>query len=875
MSTHNNLDKICVAIVVSSLVLTTLFMNGEALGITKIVDEDAEQNSDSEYFTTNDQNGSWDTSGATVITLTGDGATISGNGAYTNDGNVVITNAGYYVVTGSLTDGYISVDAYDSSKVYIQLNGVEINCSDDACIRVDQADKVFLTLAEGSQNILTSGSTYSDEALNDGTDGAIFAHDDLTINGSGSLTVSAEYRHGIAANDDLVITGGTINVTAAADGIRGKDSMRIKEASITVDAGDDGLVTSNEEENGYLYIESGTINVTAADDAVHTTGDITMVGGDVTITAGDDGIHSDSSVFISDGTLLINDCYEGIEALIIDVSGGDVTIYPEDDGFNANGNSDSQIGGGGGPGGNMGGGDMGGHGMSGDMSGDSTGDGTSGGIFGPGGGMGGHDMSGNSASGDNAGSFGPGGKGGHGGHGGQMGGHGDQTEDTQSGSQTEETAGQTESADSTQGTDGTQTGEAADQTQGTANAQDDAADQTANANGDMPASPDMGSTGSDMQMPSDGGSTEAGQMPSDMNSSDGSTQTATESTDESADEETYINISGGTITIINENGNDADGLDSNGDIFISGGTIYVSLAGSGSNSAVDYGSESGGVAEISGGTIIACGASSMAEAFDTSSTQASILYNTSTTAEAGTTLAIEDTDGNVLLSWDVPCSFSSALISCPDMEVGGTYTVVIGDNIEEITLEEVSASYGDAQSSMFGGSMNWGGMQSRGGGGQTPPDMSQSGSTSNEFAGQTPPDMAGSGSTSGEFAGQTPPDMSQSGSTSGEAGQMPSDMSQSGSTSGEAGQTPPDMSQSGSTSGEAGQMPSDMGQEGMTGGPMMQDQGQQEQSQEEEDQAEEDTVTAEPVTAESWGILGGCTALLAAAIAVAKFYKKH
>ena len=884
MSTHNNLDKICVAIVVSSLVLTTLFMNGEALGITKIVDEDAEQNSDSEYFTTNDQNGSWDTSGATVITLTGDGATISGNGAYTNDGNVVITNAGYYVVTGSLRDGYISVDAYDSSKVYIQLNGVEIDCSDDACIRVDQADKVFLTLAEGSQNILTSGSTYSDEALNDGTDGAIFAHDDLTINGSGSLTVSAEYRHGIAANDDLVITGGTINVTAAADGIRGKDSMRIKEASITVDAGDDGLVTSNEEENGYLYIESGTINVTAADDAVHTTGDITMVGGDVTITAGDDGIHSDSSVFISDGTLLINDCYEGIEALIIDVSGGDVTIYPEDDGFNANGNSDSQIGGGGGPGGNMGGGDMGGHGMSGqgmsgdmsghgmsdDMSGDSASGDTSG-SFGPGGGMGRPDMSGDSASGDTASSsFGPGGKGGHGGPGGQMGGQGDQTEDAQSGSQTEETAGQTPS-------DG-----------GSTEAGQMPSDGGSTEAGQMPS--DGGSTEAG-QTPSDGGSTEAGQTPSDMNSSDDSSQTDTES----ADEETYINITGGTITIINEKGNDADGLDSNGDIFISGGTVYVSLVGSGSNSAVDYGSESGGVAEISGGTIIACGASSMAEAFDTSSTQASILYNTSTTAEAGTTLAIEDTDGNVLLSWDVPCSFSSALVSFPEMEVGGTYVVAIGDNVEEITLEEVSASYGDAQSSMFGGNMNWGGMQSRGGGGQTPPDMAQSGSTSSEFAGQTPPDMAQSGSTSSEFAGQMPPDMAQSGSTSGEfagqtppdmaqngstsgdmAGQTPPDMSQNGSTSGDmAGQTPPDMAQNGDTSGEAGQMPSDMGQEGMTGGPMMQDQGQQEQSQEEEDQAAEDTVTAEPVTAESWGILGGCAALLAAAIAVAKFYKKH
>ena len=723
MSTHKNLDRICVAIVAGSLVLTTLFINGESFGITKIVDEDAEQNSDSAYFTTKDQDGDWDTSSATVITLTGDGADISGNGAYTNDGNVVITNAGYYVVTGSLTDGYISVDAYDSSKVFIQLAGVEINCSDDACIRVDQADKVFLTLAQGSQNILTSGSTYTDEALEDGTDGAIFAHDDLTINGSGSLTVTAEYRHGIAANDDLVITGGNITVTAPADGVRGNDSLRIKDASITVDAGDDGLVTSNEEENGYLYIESGTLNITAADDAIHTTGEITMAGGDVTITAGDDGIHSDTAFYISDGTLLINDCYEGVEALIIEVSGGDITIYPEDDGFNANGNSSGQMGG-------MGGGQM----------------------------QGPPDMG--SANGGMP--AGPG--------------------------------------------------------MGATDGEMPASPDMGATDGEMPASPDMGATDGEMPAAPDMGSTDGAAAP-DMNSADGSTQSASETTTE---EETYLSISGGTITIINENGNDADGLDSNGDIRISGGTIYVSLKGDGSNSAVDYGSESGGVAEITGGTIIACGASSMAEAFDSTSTQASILYNTSTTAEAGTTLAIEDADGNVLLSWDVPCSFSSALISCPEMEVGGTYTVVIGDNVEEITLEEVSASYGDAQSSMFGGNMNWGGMESRGQGGPG--------------GGQTPPDMSGSGNT-------------------GMA----------------AGQTPPDMAQSGDTGMAAGETPADMGQEGMNG-PMMQE---EEQSQEEEDEAAQDTATsAEPVDAKTWGILGGCAALLAAAIGIGKFYKR-
>ena len=767
MSTRTALDKICVAIVVCSIILTALFMNGESLGLTKRVDEDAEQNSDTEYFTSNDQDGDWDSSEATVIKLNGNEAVISGTGAYANDGNVVITNAGCYIVSGSLTDGYLSVDAYDSSKVFIRLDGVEINCSDDACIRVEKADKVFLTLAEGSQNTLSSGSAYSNQALDDGTDGTIFAHDDLTINGSGSLTVTAAYRHGIAANDDLVITGGTITVNAAADAIHANDSLRIKEASITVDAGDDGLVTSNEEENGYLYIGSGIINVTASDDGIHTTGDITLAGGDITVSAGDDGIHSDASVYIQNGTLLIDKCYEGIEALIIDVSGGDTTIYPADDGFNANGNSDSQIGAGG-----MGGG------MNGGMP-------------------------------------------------------------------TPSDTGSTASADGMQAPP--------DMNSGNMPAPPDM------NSGNMPAPPGTGSTASvgGMQAPPD--------MNSNMNSGESNSQSSSAN-----DEETYISISGGTITIINETGNDADGLDSNGDILISGGTIYVSLQGTGSNSAVDFGSESGGVAEISGGTIIACGASAMAEAFDSSSTQASILYNTSTVAEAGTTLAIENTEGDTLLSWEVPCSFSSALVSCPQMEKGGTYTVVIGDDTEEITLEEISASYGDAQSSMFGGNMNWGGMRPRGG---------RFGSNMNQN--YTSAGTASTGSTDAAAADdmnemQERPEGSQM--TSDMAG-MPDGTTQNDSA--QTGQVPSDMTEmpDGTTqnySAQTGQtqdslMSPNMNHRRMTGSPMQQ---RQDQSQEEEDQAEETKSTSEPVYLKTWYILGGCTLLLAG-IAVGKLYKRH
>ena len=767
MSTHKKLDKICVVIVIASLLLTVLFMNGESLGVTMIVDEDAESYSGTTYFTTNDQDSDWDTEGATVITLTGDGAEISGNGAYVNGQEVVITEAGRYVVSGSLSNGKITVDAHNSSKVWILLDGVDINCSDDACIRVDQAEKVFLTLAENSVNTLTSGSTYSDTALQDGTDGAIFAHDDLTINGSGSLTVTAEYRNGIAANADLVITGGTITITAAADAIHANDSVCIKEAQITVDAGDDGIVTANEEENGYMYIESGTIDITSVGDGIHTTGDITIAGGSITIAAGDDGIHSDQFVYIEDGEILINECYEGIEALIIDVSGGDITVYPEDDGFNANGGSSDMFGFGGGPG-------------QGGMQGSSKED-----L-----GQDGSDPVDMSRDGDSSG-------------------------------QMEQTAEEIQSSETV-----------AEETQ--------------------------------------------------------SSETAAE------EEETYISISGGTITIINDSGRDADGLDSNEDIRISGGTTYISLLGTGSNCAVDYGSESGGVAEITGGTIIACGASSMAEGFSSTSTQASILYNTSTVADEVTTLALEDEEGNILLSWDVPCSFSSALISCPEMQVGNSYQVVIGDSSEEITIEEISTSYGDAQSDMGNGNIG-GGMQHGGGfegwpfndttEGKTSEDSASEDSTENAQSnmpempegmqeghggpgghggrrnGQTPPDMSQDGAT--EM--QTPPDMNQDGTTE---SQTPPDMSQGGTTE---SQTPPDMSQDSTTEGQAQPEMHD----GQTGGPMMGEQGQQETSQEAEDQAEEQTVTAQTVDAGSWKIYGGCAALLIAAIAVSMFYKRH
>lgn len=507
MSTNKHFPAVCALVFVLALIVTVLFMNGERLGIRVIRDEDAEESEASQYFTSNDQNTDW--AATATITLSGETATVSGPGAYVNGGSVTIASAGYYDVSGTLTDGSLTVDAEKNAKVFIRLNGVSITCSNDAAIRINQADKVFLTLAAGTENTVTSGETYSAAALADKTDGAIFSHDDLTINGSGALAVTAAYKHGIAANDSLRIAGGTITVTAPSDTIHVNDSLHISGASLTLSAGDDAL-------------------------------------------------HSDTSIAILGGGITVNSCSEGIESPEILIEDGDITVTSTDDGINACG---------------------------------------------------------------------------------------------------------TETAD-----------------------------------GSLPG----------------------------------------------------ITINGGTVTLLNPSGRDADGIDSNGNIDINGGLVYISLVGDGSNCALDYGSENGGVCRINGGTVVACGGSTMLETMSETSAQPSLLYAGATQA-AGTEIALQAADGKTLLTFAAPNSFSAVLVSCPEMQLGSTYTLTLGATSQEFTLTQVADSYGVS-----------GGMGQGGG-----PGGMDSG-----INGQGAP--GGSGVTSGGFGGSdstppTPPDGDSDFRPSGEA----------------------------------------------------------------------------------------------------------
>lgn len=139
----------------------------------------------------------------------------------------------------------------------------------------------------------------------------------------------------------------------------------------------------------------------------------------------------------------------------------------------------------------------------------------------------------------------------------------------------------------------------------------------------------------------------------------------------------FIVINGGTINV----NADGDGIDSNGDLIVTGGTIYVSGPTNGGNGALDY----AGNAAISGGTIVAVGASGMAQNFGSDSTQGCMLVTVAESTLTGD-LTLTDSDGNVIVSYSPEKAYNSVVISSPDIKKGATYTLATGDTTNTVTM---------------------------------------------------------------------------------------------------------------------------------------------------------------------------------------------
>lgn len=553
--------------------------SSSATGITYLDADD--------MFTDRDKEVGYDEDTATAITLSDDASSCDSSSVTISNNTITITDEGTYLLTGSLSDGQVIVDA-DDKKVQLVLDSVNINCDTSAALYVKAADKVFVTLASDSENSLSNTSDFV--AIDDNNiDAVIFSKDDLTLNGSGTLTVTAKYGHGIVSKDDLVITSGTYQITAAKHALSGKDSVRIADGVLTLDAGTDGIHSENTDNDakGFIYIANGDISITADSDGFDAEETLQVDGGNIEVAAEDDGLHADGDLIITDGTINVTKSYEGLEGMTVTVEDGNISVVSSDDGINA------------------------------------AGDGTS-------------------------------------------------EESSQSGTPPEKPDGSDSTEDRPEPPSGFDKNDNSSANSNSDSNSDSKPADLPDGNGG-PGGGNGGPGGDDGAPGSGNGGPGGGNgAPGGGNGGPGGGM-------EEATDYNLIQISGGKI-YINANG---DGIDSNGNLTVTGGEIYVDGPTSGGDGALDC----SGTALISGGTVIAVGSSGMAENFDSSSAQGSMITTVSDSMITGD-ITLTDSEGNTIVSYSPSKEYSSVAISCADLKEGETYTLVAGDTSTSVSLNQ-------------------------------------------------------------------------------------------------------------------------------------------------------------------------------------------
>lgn len=673
-----------------------------------------------DMFTNRDKEIGYDEESAIAINLS-DGASTADSDSVVIDGDTItITEEGTYILSGSLTNGQIVVMA-ENAKVQIVLDNADISCETSAAIYVKAAEKVFITTTDGSTNTVCTSGEF--EAIDDNNiDAAIFSKSDLTLNGAGSLEVTCSNGHGILSKDDLTITSGEYVVDAGKHALSGKDSVRIAGGIFDLTAGRDGIHSENtdEEEKGFVYIENGSFTITSDGDGIDASYVVEIVDGSFDITAGggyENGeVHTDNDMMGGFGNM---------GGQMPDGSTGDGNA-PSDmtppDGSTGEGNEpsgmtppDGSTGDGNAPGGMT---PPGGSAADGTAPGGTTNSGTDSTTT----------TSADESSQDSnvimlsaAGST------------------ISETVDTVIADNTTDEEDTGDSADAAATADAENSAVTASST-ATAEASD--SDSSTSTKG-IKADGALQILGGDYNINS---ADDALHTNSTLEIRDGNMEIATGDDGMHADDalvisdgdinitESYEGIEGLTITIDGGNisivsGDDGlnaaggadssgfggmgtdmfasnddiwieinggylyilaggDGVDSNGNLTINGGEVYIDGPSDGGNSAIDYGDNA--AAYINGGTVVAVGSSDMVEAFDDSSEQAVMSVSVSA-GSAGDEIKLLDSDGNELISFTAAKTYDAVIITTADLAQGKTYTLVTGDN--ETTVEMTSSVY--------------------------------------------------------------------------------------------------------------------------------------------------------------------------------------
>ena len=611
------------------------------------MDDSVSSSEDSAYtYSDYELDDSFDRQSAASITLSGSTAQSNGSGVSINNATVTISKEGCYLISGELEDGQIIVDAGDSDKVQLVLDNASIHCSTGSAILVRNADNVKVTLAADSENELSDGTEYQTD--NDNPDAALCSKDDLVINGSGSLTVQGNYKHGIAGNDDLVITGGRLTVNSLSHALRGKDSVAILDGTFVLTSQKDGIQASNTEDS--------------------TKGWVQIDGGNFTIQSSGDGIQAETNLSIYDGSFTIT-------------SGGGAV--------NGADHTENRGGGFGRPGGNRP------DSANGQTSPEMPSQPAEGGQT-P------SEMPSQPAEGEQSSS----------------GNESDYSELIFDPDDFDDTS--TDDSDTTVSTKGIKAGNALLIQQGTfvIDSADDAihsnysvtidggsfqlssgddgihAEAYLNINGGTTTIAESYEGLEAAQIHISGGTTQVSSSDDGLNATGGSSFELVDGLlvlkdiSSSDTEQTFggrggmfevedncdITISGGNLTVTTSNG---DGIDSNGSLNVSGGTVLVFGSSSGGEGALDY----TGSSSISGGTLVALGSSGMAQSMEPDDSHATLMVTWDEVQPAGTRLTLCTQQGEILCSLQSTNSFQTAVIGTDSLSAGQEVSLYTGGTV--------------------------------------------------------------------------------------------------------------------------------------------------------------------------------------------------
>lgn len=286
----------------------------------------------SEMFSDRDMESGYDENYSSIIDLEDNNIKINKESVKVVENTVTISQEGIYILRGALSNGQIIVDAKDTDKIQIVLDNVEISNSSTAPIYIKQADKVFITIANNSENkISVNGEFISIDDNN--IDAAIFSKDDLTINGDGVLAISNQYGNGVTSKDDLVLTNGIYDINTSGHGLEANNSIWISSGEFNIVSAKDAIHSENSNDTlGFIYIQNGDFNLIAKDDGISGSSKVQIDSGNVIIQESAEGIKG-NYVLINGGSIDINSADDGINATnlnsseaLIEINGGDVTI---------------------------------------------------------------------------------------------------------------------------------------------------------------------------------------------------------------------------------------------------------------------------------------------------------------------------------------------------------------------------------------------------------------------------------------------------------------------------------------------------------------------------------------------------------------------